>query len=131
MFALDTNLFIYVLQGHAEFGHRAALVLEQSQNNGSASELVYLELLSAPAFKYPKLKREALQFLDNQRLKFVPLDKSILLKAADLSAKHSPKLGAVSAIHIASALHAGADTFITNDRHLVKLKFPGLKIVTL
>lgn len=131
MIALDTNLFIYVLEEHPEFGNRAALVLAEAQGNGMASELVYLELLSAPAFKRLEYKRQALNFLEGQQLEFVPLDKTVLLQAAALRAARTPVLGVGDALHIASALRAGADTFITNDKALAKLTIPGLKIETL
>ncbi len=131
MIALDTNLFIYVLDGSKEFGPQASRVMREAQGKGTASELVYLELLGNSIFQDKLKKRAAMAFLDEQSLLFSPLDKATLLKAAELRANLTPKLGLGDALHLASALQAGADTFITNDHNLHKLHIPNLAIIGL
>jgi len=129
--ALDSNIFIYVLEGHRDFGRPAAAVLRQAQNSGSASMFVYLELLSAPVFRDPKVRNLAQSFLDNQNLIFIELDKNMLIEAAALRARLTPKIGVGDAIHIASAIRAGADEFVTNDNNLLKVKLSHLKLTKL
>lgn len=131
MIALDTNIFIYVLESDRQFGKKAADVLRGVQGNGSAAMLVYLELLSSRAFLDSSHRNIALSFLDSQRLQFVELSKGVLLKAARLRAGLTPKLGVGDALHLACAMYAGAETFVTNDQDLVKLQIPGLKIISL
>lgn len=131
MIALDTNIFIYVLEGNSQFGHRAADLLSHAQGTGVASMFVYLEVLSHPTLARATSKHIALSFLDEQKLEYIEMSKELLVRAAHLRASLTPKVGVGDSLHLASALHAGADTFITNDQALVKLKTKGLKIVSL
>jgi len=131
MITLDSNVFIYVLENNQEFGERASLVLESAQDNGLASMFVYLELLSHSGLEKAENKELVLRFLDEQRLEFVELKRDILLKAAELRAQLTPKLGVGDALHLATAIHAGAEEFVTNDQNLVKLKIKDLKITSL
>lgn len=134
MVALDTNILIYVLEGHAEFGPAAAAVLRTAQGDGTLSELVYLELLSKADFSNARHRQLALDFLADQQLRFTPVSKAILLRAAELRAGRASldaKLGVGDAVHLASALQTGAETFITNDQILTRLSIPGLRVVSL
>lgn len=132
MIALDTNIFIYVLENNPEFGQRAASALRSAQNDGAASAIVYLELLSSAAFHTNNIQRNiALNFLNEQRLIYIEPLKDTLILAAELRAANSAKLELGDAIHLASALAAGADTFITNDQNLLKLQVKDLKVISL
>lgn len=131
MVALDSNVFIYALEGNPRYGQAAAAALRQAQGQGFASEFVYLELLSKRDFKDAHKREIVIAFLDTQKLEFIELNKEILLKAASLRAELTPKIGVGDAIHLASAIHAGANTFITNDQDLVNLRLSNLKIVGL
>ncbi|HEY4160940.1 MAG TPA: PIN domain-containing protein [Candidatus Saccharimonadales bacterium] len=131
MIALDTNIFIYVLESNPDFAGPAATALHRAQEGGAASVLVYAELLSNSAFKDAGLRNIAVGFLDAQALQYVELTRDILVDAARLRTNSEKRLGLGDAIHLASALAAGADTFVTNDKELVKLRMAGLKVVTL
>lgn len=128
MTALDTNIFIYVLESNEQFGPKAASVLRRAQGNGCASQFIYLELLSSRAFSDDHKRNIAISFLDSQRLQFIEANKQVLLEAARLRATMTPKIGAGDALHLASALAAGADEFVTNDQDLFDVKIKGLKI---
>ncbi len=131
MIALDSNIFIYVLEGNQTFGRRAADILKAAQGNACVSLFMYMEVLSHSAFLNPENKKLALSFLEEQQLQIIEMGKDIILRAAHLRASLTPKLGTGDALHLASALEAGADRFITNDQDLVKLKLKGLEIVSL
>jgi len=55
------------------------------------------------------------------------IDRQLLIAAAKLRREHGVKTP--DAIHVASALAAGATLFATNDDKLLKKKIPGLQIV--
>ena len=128
MIALDTNLFVYVLEGNAQFAESAARVLHKAQGNGVASMLVYAELLSAPVFASTANRSTALAFMNGQALRYMELTKEVLIRAAELRSCSLKRHGLGDAPHLACALQAGADTFITNDQGLLKVKVPGLAI---
>ncbi len=131
MLALDTNILIYVLENNPEFGRKAAALLQANEDNVILSELVYAEILSAPKMSRTKNRQIAAGFLDSLRVEFVPLTKEVLLLAANMRAAHTPKLGLGDALHLACAITAGAEKFVTNDRQLAKLHIKDLTITML
>lgn len=128
MVAFDTNIFIYVLQDHYEFGRHAAACLRAAGAQGTASELVYAELLGHQSLQTERHRAIAQAFLDNQPFIFKPIDRHILIDAAKLRARHTPLIGLGDAIHFATAMSVRADTFMTNDKQLARCTVPGLKI---
>ena len=57
----------------------------------------------------------------------VPVDEEIVEIASDLRAGHS--LRTHDAIHLATAIHAGAEAFVTTDGDLLKLTDAGVRTV--
>ncbi len=129
MIAIDSNIFIYALNAHPEFGLPAVKVLRRAETK-VASELTFAEILSSPKLEQFSLRRDALDFLERLRVSYNPVTKDILSISGGLRRKHT-SLKLADAIHLASALSVGAGSFVTNDQNLVKLKIPGLKIVSL
>ncbi len=123
--ALDTNVFIYALEGHAQFEKQARDLLsaiDQGQRSAVASVYVLTELLR----RGPLEMREAIFAM--RHIVFAPTTQAIALLAADIIRANSVKLHNVDAIHLATASLAGASQFWTNDRILSKAKVDGLVI---
>ena len=129
MIALDSNVFIYLLNAHPEFGPRAEKAVRLPDVK-VASELIFAEIFSSPKLNDTIARHETEKFLEALRVLYVPINKKTTLLAGELRRKHKV-LALADALHIASALEAGADTFITNDKALAKLKIPGLHVTTL
>jgi predicted nucleic acid-binding protein len=128
MLAFDTNILIYVLEDNSEFGEKARKLLRENKYNAVVSELIYAEILSSPKLQSARNKKIVFDFLKAQRLEFVTISREVLVRAAELRATYTPKLGLGDALHLSAAIQAKASEFITNDKDLTKLSIPGLKI---
>lgn len=123
--AIDSVIFIYVWNKQPEFFKQAKRILElvsNGQANGVFSQIGLIELLTGPK----RLGKKGLALLYKERvvnfpnLKISHLNDNVVEIASDLRAKYN--LRTPDAIHIASAIDAKADKFITNDKSLKKVK---------
>lgn len=129
---LDTNIFIYALEGYSTF--RAVLTtpfetLDRHELAAITSEPTLAEALVKP-FIDRSVDREAayLRILQSSAsLQMVPVSRDILVAAARLRAETNMKLP--DAIHIATAQITGCSYFLTNDSHLRAIL--GLTILSL
>ena len=126
MIALDSNVFIYALNAHPEFGQKAREVL-LSRYEKVACELIFGEIFSSPKLENESLGNKVMSFLEDQRIDYVPITREVNLKAGQLRRKYK-SLKMADALHLAAAILCGADIFITNDSSLAKLSLPGLKV---
>ena len=119
LIGLDTALFIYDWELHPRFGppaHAIAAAIADGELHAVVSTLLLTELLVGPirvghtgvASDY----RARLTLFPN--LSLVPPDLDICTRAAELRAA-APRLRLPDAIHVATALVAGATAFVTND----------------
>jgi len=118
---IDSNVLIYLLEGSAPMADKAAELLDaiaDGQGEGVLATLAVAEICSGPAAAgEPALVEryaDELRSLENVRL--VPLTADLAVDAAVLRGNRSFSLA--DAIHLASARHAGATAFITNDRRI-------------
>ena len=126
MIALDTNIFIYVLNGHERFGPLSAQLLK-NKDPKTASRLVYAEILASPKLNDEIMRSKALAFLDELDIKWQDINDNVLMEAASLR-RSRPQLKLVDALHLASAKISQAEMFFTNDQDLQLLKIPSLDI---
>ncbi len=129
---LDTNIFIYALEGYPVF--RAILTtvfdaLDRHELSAVTSELTLAEVLVKPFLdRHTERQAAYLQVLQpSASLQVVSVSREVLLAAARLRAELGIKLP--DAIHVATAQLTGCERFLTNDTHLPHL--PGLTIVPL
>jgi predicted nucleic acid-binding protein len=115
---IDSGIWIYHFEQHAEFGTAASAVIEAMEEGafrGIASELTLLELTVKPlqlgrqdiADEYEVL----LSYFPNLQLE--PISREVLLAAAALRARH--RLRTPDAILLATGLYSGATAAVTND----------------
>ena len=123
--AIDSVIFIYVWNRQPEFFGPAKRVLEKissGQAAGIFSQIGMVGLLTGPK----KLRRTSMALLYSERVKNFPnlsvlnLNDNIVDLASSLRAKYN--LRTPDAIHIATAIDAGADKFVTNDKSLKKVR---------
>lgn len=122
---IDSVLFIYIFEKDHALAKKAKLILkniEVGNLNGIFSSIGLIEVLTGPkkmgnqnlAFQYKTL------ISNIPNLTIIGINESIVELASDLRAKYGIKTP--DAIHIATAIDAKADKFITNDKKLKKIK---------
>ncbi len=113
MDAFDADVLIYAaVPGHA-LGRRVRALFASTGVAGIGSMVLLPELLSRPMREQAHEKLSELGSLLG-RLDLWPLDHATAELAASLGASY--RLQAADAIHVATAVIAGADRFITNNK---------------
>jgi predicted nucleic acid-binding protein len=126
----DTNLFIYLLQSHPEYGKRVEYLRRRSLERGDelcTSALAVGEVL-AGVYR-DKTEEDAAIVLKGIQSTVTVFP--FTADAMDLFGRLRAKLrtSAADTIHLACAAVAGVDLFLTNDKDLVKLQVPGIKFI--
>ncbi len=123
--------FIYHFEANAEFGPAAGRLLRAAEEGRCrlvCSVVAMLEVLVVPKRKGEtalcQRYREVFESFPN--LSVLTLDTRIAEIASDLRASHTVRTP--DAIHLATALHAGANAFISEDD---RLKGKGIEVLTL
>jgi len=131
--AIDTNLLIYFFDSRSPWHKKAVGILGAAEMNKlkiSGSELLFAEMLA-----YPKLSDRAALDIES-KLRLLPIDYhsatlEIFIKASTLHRRYS-SLKLADAIHVATAITAKADRFMTNDSVIIGLrKIEGVAITPL
>lgn len=118
MDAFDADVLIYAAGAGNPRGEPVRALMARTRERGSpvagiGSALLVPEMLSKPHRLALDRERDALQRLLAE-IDLVPCDEAIADLSVLLSARHA--LATVDAVHLATALRAGADRFITNNR---------------
>lgn len=115
---LDANVLIYAMETDGEEGmlaRRWLMQVDQGKIIGVTSELTIVEVLPQPIAKSNGRLLDGYRrlFTSIPTLTMVPVSSAILFRAAELRAEL--KSETPDAIHIATALDAGCNGFLTND----------------
>lgn len=126
---LDSNFFIYTLEGIEPWVRGAAQVLaalDQGDCIAVTSELSLAECLVRPLeLGRMEVVRLFLEFLqDRPSFSVVPVSREVLITAAELRARSRIKLP--DAIHAATAQREACFSFLTNDD---RLNVPGIEMI--
>ena len=114
MLYLDTNIFIYLLEGHETYAEAVANVLDEyalSDDSLLTSTITIIEFLAGTDSAALSLLQQV------PRLEFIVLDESLAERAALLQKEEGLQIG--DAIHLATAIQQQAD-FFTNDKILAR-----------
>lgn len=121
LFGVDTMVLIFHFEENEEFGPAASELLQATEDGRCrlvVSILGRLEALVAPKRhgREDLCRRYREVFEGFPNLKVVPVDDRVAEIGSDLRATYN--LRTPDAIHLATALHRGADSFVTEDgRH--------------
>ncbi len=129
---LDTNVFIYAIEGYPEFVDELNEFIDSidaGNLKAFTSELTLAEVLVRPLMdgnlEIQTAYQQGLQ--SSEGLEVVPVSREVLIEAARLRTVANFRLP--DAIHGATAILTGCETFLTNDRRLAVL--PGVEVVLL
>lgn len=132
MISYDTNILIYALEGVGEWSKAAQAIVEIGERDGAVlSVLAWQELLTAAVLTSGADAMLTAVLDDMSATKFVPVTQRICIKAVELTKKFGKRVYGYDAIHLATALEHGAETFITNDKALLGIQIDGLNIHSL
>ena len=132
MISYDTNVLIYALQSNKEFtAHAQTIVTNGEQQGAVLSVIIKHEILTGMAIfgHNDGLIKEALDSL--MSAKWVDVNDKVVGLAVDLTKQCGRKLKGNDALVVATAILGGADVFYTNDKQLVGLNLPQIKIKSL
>lgn len=121
LFGVDSMVLIYHFEEHETFGTPAGELLQAAEDDRCrlvASVVARLEVLVVPKRhgRHDLCRRYREFFESFPNLEVLPIDDGIVEIASDLRAAH--RLRSPDALHLAAALHRGADAFLTeDDRH--------------
>lgn len=119
---LDTNVFIYALNGFPEFASTLGELfknIERGNVSAVTSELTLAELLVIP-FRHDNAEEEKrcrMILRPLPHLSLLPVSMEVLESMARLRAAN-PAIRSPDAIHAATAQSVKCDVFLTNDRRL-------------
>ncbi len=121
---VDTAPFIYYTErreGYVETMHTIFLAVAQGQIHVDTSVITLVETLMKPLQNHdlPLAERYRQMFYRTQHVTLLPLSASVAERAADLRARYN--LRTPDALHVATALDAGCDAFLTNDRGIKRV----------
>lgn len=125
VYGVDTMLFVYHFEGNEAFGPAAGKILKAAEEGRLrlvTSVLSLLEVLVVPkrCQRQDLCERYREFFVSFPNLSMLPVQSEIAEIASDLRADH--ELRTPDSIHIATAVHAGADALITQDFRLKKIR---------
>ncbi len=132
LYGVDTMLFVYHFEGNEEFGPAAGRILKAAEEGRVrlvTSVLSLLEVLVIPKrYRHQELCRRYREFFESfPNLRLLSVDSEIAEIASGLRADH--ELRTPDSIHVATAIHAGVDAFVTQDLRLKKIRsFPVLAL---
>ncbi len=130
---LDTNIIIYAVEGLPHYAAKVQPLLDAMDAGevfAVSSELTLAEVLIEPL----KAQNTAIQqtyrsFLTSTAVfEVVPVSRAILEEAAQWRA--TTKLKLPDAIHLATSLRNGCDSFLTNDDVFRSLGLPQIKMLS-
>lgn len=127
----DTMLFIYLLEGHPEFGEGVSRVVGRMRERSDTlhtSAFTLGELLVAPIReKNEPLASRIRNVIGPPVVDLIPLNRAVMERYAWIRGTES--VGAANALHLACAAESGTDLFLTNDRKLHRLAIPGIHFI--
>lgn len=129
---IDTTIFIYLLEANTRYLLEVENLLKQVEEGkmqGVFSCIGLIEILTGPkkqgrydlAFQYKKL------ITHFPHLTIRGINETIIEIASDLRAMYS--IATPDAIHLATAINAKAQSFVTNDKGLKKVKEISIQVL--
>lgn len=130
--AFDTAPLIYFIEKHPDYFDRMLVIMrhvDEGLINGVGATMALTEVLIQPlrAGDTALTKRYEAVLTNSRNFRLVPLTTAIAHLAADIRARYNLKTP--DAIHVATAIDAGCDGFLTNDTDIKRIT--EIKVLTL
>lgn len=121
---IDSNVLIYLLEGSGALADTSGALLDaiaSGEAEGVLATLGIAEICSGPARADDPamVERYADELKSLENIRVVPLDEQVAVDAAII--RGSTSLSLADAVHLASARHAKATVFVTNDRRITSI----------
>lgn len=131
-YGVDSMLFVYHFEGNEEFGPAAGRLLQAAEAGRCrlvSSVLARMEVMVVPKrHREEELCRLYRDFFESfPNLSVEPVGPEVAEIAADLRAVL--QIRTPDALHLATAIHAGAEAFVSEDRRLRGIE--GIRVVGL
>jgi uncharacterized protein len=127
----DTMLFVYWMEGHPQYGRRIQEIHRKMEQRGDTlctSAFVLGELLVKPhKLKEMHLARAIRDYFQSSEIEVLPFDMEAAEIFARIRAEHN--VPPADALHLASAVQARVELFLTNDRQLSRLNISGIHFI--
>lgn len=114
---LDTNILIYLLEGHQQYGNQVAAALEELTTE---NRILITSAVTITEFLAGTTSSSLATLKQMPKLNFIKLDETLAEQAAILHRKHS-SLQIGDAIHLATAIQEQTNLFFTNDKPFAKI----------
>ena len=120
----DTAPLIYLVEKHPANFDRMFLIMQSVDSNlisGVASTIALTEVLVQPLRVGDRdlVNRYVAVMSRSRNFSLIPISTAIARRAADIRAHHH--LQTPDALHVATAIEAGCDAFLTNDRGIQRV----------
>ena len=127
----DTMLFIYWLEDHPHFGKRVGEIHARMKKRNDQLITGAFTFGELQAGLYARLTVERVHEVKESLERVVSEVIPFTLETADHYAQIRGTLGVspADAIHLACAVDAGTDMFITNDKRLLGMIVPGIQFI--
>jgi len=117
----DSNIVIYLIEQPADWGQRVAARVNALQNNGDrvvVSDLVRMECRVGPLAADDPVTLSAFEaFFASSEVDVVGVGATVCDRAAAIRARY--RFRPLDALHLAAAVEAGCNGFLTNDERLI------------
>lgn len=127
---LDTNILVYLSQPSSEFFTKATNLVLSLQKNGytlAVSSIGVGEYYSYKDF----LELSIDKLIKSGAILELPFGHLEAIEFAELRKIENPRLPPIDILHLSTALSAGAEIFITNDKKLHKFNIKNIDIIGL
>jgi predicted nucleic acid-binding protein len=125
---LDSNIVIYLIEQRPDFGPRASAQLAEMEARNDqlvVSDLTRLECRFNPMPLGDHLTLQLYdEFFARSEVQVIGLTTAVCDRATEIRAQR--RIKTPDALHLAAAMEAGCDMFLTNDLRLAT--FPGLTV---
>lgn len=120
--AIETAPYIYYVENHPIYAEKMDAIFEIVEAQAvdiTSSVMTLTETLMKPLQANDQVLIDAYNELLTQNVRLIPITAAIARSAAELRARYN--LRTPDALHIATAIDAGCDAFLTNDLGLKRV----------
>ena len=132
MISYDTNVLIYALEGHPEFGTASQKIVLLGESQGAVlSVLAKHELYTGVVLGAGDASGTMSAFGSLTNMRLIDATEDVVDIAVELTVKYGKKCRGYDALILATAISSGAQTYYTNDKNLLRAGIEEIVVVGL